>query len=76
MSKYIFEAFKGICEAMHALRQADVSLHDPIYTGLESSALKICETHEDQVKDLHVKIGELAVANDFLARKLKPWTGK
>ena len=28
------------------------------------------------VKDLHAKIGELAVANDFLARKLKPWTGK
>ena len=27
-------------------------------------------------KDLHAKIGELAVANDFLARKLKPWTGK
>jgi transposase len=25
---------------------------------------------------LHAKIGELAVANDFLARKLKPWTGK
>ena len=30
----------------------------------------------EQVKDLHAKIGELAVANDFLARKLKPWTGK
>ena len=22
------------------------------------------------------KIGELAIANDFLSRKLKPWTGK
>ena len=27
------------------------------------------------VKELHAKIGELAVANDFLSRKLKPWTG-
>ena len=28
------------------------------------------------VRDLHAKIGELAVANDFLSRKLKPWAGK
>ena len=34
------------------------------------------EIDEDQVKELHAKIGELAVANDFLSRKLKPWTGK
>jgi transposase len=25
---------------------------------------------------LHAKIGELAVANSFLERKLKPWGGK
>ena len=31
---------------------------------------------KDTVRDLHARIGELAVANDFLARKLKPWTGK
>ncbi len=31
---------------------------------------------EATVKELHAKIGELAVANDFLERKLKPWTGK
>jgi hypothetical protein len=24
----------------------------------------------------HAKIGELAVANDFLSRRLKPWIGK
>ncbi len=30
---------------------------------------------EAMVKELHAKIGELAVANDFLSRKLKPWTG-
>jgi len=34
------------------------------------------ELGEDTVRDLHAKIGELAVANDFLSRKLKPWTGK
>ncbi len=34
------------------------------------------EVDEDLVKELHAKIGELAIANDFLSRKLKPWTGK
>jgi transposase len=34
------------------------------------------EFDEDTVRDLHAKIGELAVANDFLSRKLKPWIGK
>ena len=34
------------------------------------------EVDEATVKELHAKIGELAVANDFLSRKLKPWTGK
>jgi len=34
------------------------------------------EVDADTVRDLHAKIGELAVANDFLARKLKPWIGK
>ncbi|KIN70422.1 Cobalamin synthase [Sulfitobacter noctilucae] len=37
---------------------------------------KTLEIDEEQVKDLHAKIGELAVANNFLARKLKLWTGK
>jgi transposase len=31
---------------------------------------------EDEVRDLHAKIGELAVANSFLERKLKPSGGK
>ena len=31
---------------------------------------------EEQVKELHAKIGELAVASSFLERKLKPWGGK
>ena len=34
------------------------------------------EIAEETVRDLHAKIGELAVANDFLSRKLKPWIGK
>lgn len=34
------------------------------------------EIAEETVRALHAKIGELAVANDFLSRKLKPWIGK
>lgn len=34
------------------------------------------EIAEDTARNLHAKIGELAVANDFLSRKLKPWIGK
>ncbi len=37
---------------------------------------KRTEVDEDTVRSLHAKIGELAVANDSLSRKLKPWTGK
>lgn len=29
-----------------------------------------------EVKELHAKIGQLTVENDFLSRKLKPWTEK
>ncbi|WP_232617745.1 IS3 family transposase [Pseudooceanicola antarcticus] len=39
----------------------------------ERGVRKAPEIGEEQVKELHAKIGELAVANDFLARKLKPW---
>lgn len=34
------------------------------------------EIAEDTVRDLHARIGELAVADDFLSRKLKPWAGE
>nr|WP_254693908.1 IS3 family transposase [Sulfitobacter sp. D7] len=37
----------------------------------ERGSRKAPEVDEEQVKGLHAKIGELAVANDFLARKLK-----
>ena len=42
----------------------------------ERGAKKTAEIDEAAVRELHAKIGELAVANDFLSRKLKPWTGK
>jgi transposase len=34
------------------------------------------EIDEETVRSLDAKIGELAVANDFLSRKLKPWTSR
>ena len=40
------------------------------------SSLRFSEVDETKIKELHAKIGELAVANDFLSGKLKPWTGK
>ena len=42
----------------------------------ERGARKKPEIDEEQVKELHAKIGELAVASSFLERKLKPWGGK
>ena len=42
----------------------------------ERGGAKKPEIDAGQVKELHAKIGELAVANDFWARKLKPWIGK
>jgi transposase len=42
----------------------------------ERGGRKKPEIDEEQVKELHAKIGELAVANSFWERKLKPWGGK
>lgn len=42
----------------------------------EPGGKKKGEVDEETVRSLHAKIGELAVANDFLSRKLKPWAGK
>lgn len=42
----------------------------------ERGGKKASEVDDETVRTLHAKIGELAVANDFLSRKLKPWTGK
>ena len=41
----------------------------------ERGGKKTAEVDAAQMKELHAKIGELAVANDFLSRKLKPWGG-
>lgn len=40
------------------------------------AGFKAPEVDDDTVRALHAKIGELAVATDFLSRKLRPWTGK
>ncbi len=42
----------------------------------ERGGRKASEIDEEQLRELRAKIGELAVANDLLSRKLKPWTGK
>ncbi|GAA6201391.1 hypothetical protein [Aquicoccus sp. SU-CL01552] len=42
----------------------------------ERGGRKKPEIDEEQVKELHAKIGELAVVNSFWERKLKPWGGK
>lgn len=39
----------------------------------ERGSKRAPEIDDEQMKELHAKIGELAVANDFLSRKLKPW---
>ena len=39
----------------------------------ERGGKKAAEVDEDTVRALHATIGELAVANDFLSRKLKPY---
>ena len=38
------------------------------------SKKKAAEVDEETIRELHAKIGELAVANDFCS-KVKPWTG-
>src|SRR3954454_11587393 len=42
----------------------------------EGGVKNMAEVDEATVRGLHANIGELAVANDFLSRKLKPWIGK
>ncbi len=39
------------------------------------SPSRATDADDARVKELHAKIGELAIANDFLSAKLKPWTG-
>jgi transposase len=49
------------------------SLLDGASGVFERGGKRTPEIDAEQIKGLHAKIGELAVANDFLSRKLKPW---
>jgi len=58
------------------IHQWKKALLDGAADVFERGGRKVAEVDEETVRSLHAKIGELAVANDFLSRKLKPWTGK
>jgi transposase len=58
------------------IHQWKKALLDGAADVFERGGKKAPEVDEDTVRALHAKIGELAVANDLLSRKLKPWTGK
>jgi transposase len=52
------------------------ALPEGAFGVFERGSRNVPQVDKEQVKDLHAKIGELAVANDFLTGKLNPWTGK
>jgi len=52
------------------------ALHEGVSGVFERGGRKKPVIDEEQVRELHAKIGELAVANSFLERKPKPWGGK
>lgn len=58
------------------IHQWKKSLLDGAADIFERGSKKSAEVDEETVRSLHAKIGELAVANEFLSRKLKPWGGK
>jgi transposase len=58
------------------IHQCKKALLDGAADIFERGGRKTAEVAEDMVRDLHAKIEELAIANHFLSRKLKPWTGK
>ena len=58
------------------IHQWKKALLDGASDNFERGGKKDPEVDEDTLRSLHAKIGELAVANDFLSRKLKPWNGK
>jgi transposase len=58
------------------IHQWKTALLDGAAEIFKRGSKKAPEVDEDTVRALHAKIGELAMANDFLSRKLKPWTGK
>jgi transposase-like protein len=58
------------------IHQWKKALMDGAADIFERGGKKAPVVDENTVWALHAKIGELAVANDFLSRKLKPWIGK
>ena len=74
-ARVALEALKGektVAELATAYGVHPTMIHQWKKALLEGAA----EIDEATVRELHAKIGELAVANDFLSRKLRPWTGK
>jgi len=53
-------------------RQAVDGLGEVFSNGADRAS----RDHEEEVRDLHAKIGELTVERDFLAGGLKRWAGK
>jgi transposase-like protein len=82
-AKVALEALKGertVADLLSQLGVHPTMIHSWKRAPLEGASgvferggKKAPEIDEEQVKELHAKIGELAVANDFLSRKLKPW---
>lgn len=85
-ARVALEALKGECTVSELAAEFGVhptmihqwkkALLDGAADIFERGSRKPAEVDEETVRSLHAKIGELAVANDFLSRKLKPWTGK
>ena len=86
-AKVALEALKGertVAELSSRFSVHPTMIHQWKKTLLEGASgvferggtAKVAPLDKEALKDLHAKIGELTVANDFLSAKLKPWTGK
>ena len=69
VAHYIGHNSKNIMEDLSVEGAGRLFCHDPNLSPLEY-------LYGKPLGLLHAKIGELAVANDFLSRRLKPWIGK
>ncbi len=58
------------------IHQRKKALLDGAADIVELGGKEAHEVAEDMVRALPAKIGVLAIANDLLSRKLKPWTGR
>jgi transposase len=58
------------------IRQWKKALLDGAVDIFERGPKKVADVDGAAIRELHAKIGDLAVANDFLSGKLKPWTGQ